>query len=260
MHHHHPHPHHHHPALSTYQHYATNQSSHHHLNGKLTNGHINSNGNSKWNVPGQRSSYSLPHPGHAQSHQRWQKHDDKHAIVSVMPMRHLSNSARNLAALPAQPPPSMHPMHHGDGRPIYVNRPRPASMYDTPPPSNLTMPNSMPPIINYSHHQRAASPHQNGFMTKKEALRHQQQQQQQQLQLQQKQHYASSNHINHVNHNNNNHNNHSNGLRQSPGELVRKHIVLLGATILSLSTNEISFSHRHEPGSNLIAILPERNA
>lgn len=196
---------HHHPAITTYQHYATNQNAHHHHNGNM----------SKWNVAGQRSSYSLPHPGHAQSHQRWQKHDDKHTVVPVVPVRHLSNSTRNLAVMPPNPS-FVHPIQL-DGRPMYGGRTRPASMYDTP----NNMPNSMP-IMNYNHHQRSASPHQNGFMpvSKKEAMR-QQQQHQQHVQAQQKQHYASSNHNNHVNNINNNQNNHSNGLRQSPGELVR---------------------------------------
>lgn len=209
---------HHHPTLTTYQHYATNQNAHHHHNGNI---------NSKWNVAGQRSSYSLPHPGHAQSHQRWQKHDDKHTIVPVVPVRHLSNSTRNLAVMP--PNASFVHSIQLDGRPMYGGRPRPASMYDTP----NNMPNSMP-IMNYNHHQRSASPHQNGFMplSKKDALRQQQQHQhQQQLQAQQqKQHYASSNHNNHVN-NNNNHN-HSNGLRQSPGELVRLYCHSMGENYL----------------------------
>lgn len=199
---------HHHPVITTYQHYATNQNAHHH--------HQNGNMN-KWNVAGQRSSYSLPHPGHAQSHQRWQKHDDKHTVVPVVPVRHLSSSTRNLAVMP--PNASFVHSIQLDGRPMYGGRPRPASMYDTP----NNMPNSMP-MMNYNHHQQSASPHQNGFMpaSKKDAMRQQQQQQQQQLQLQaqQKQHYASSNHNNHMNNNSNHNHNHSNGLRQSPGELV----------------------------------------
>lgn len=197
---------HHHPSITTYQHYASNQNAHHHHNGNM----------SKWNVAGQRSSYSLPHPGHAQSHQRWQKHDDKHTVVPVpVPVRHLSNSTRNLAVMP--PNASFVHSIQLDGRPMYGGRPRPASMYDTP----NNMPNSMP-IMNYNHHQRAASPHQNGFFmpsSKKDAMRQQQQQHQHQ------QPYASSNqHNNHVNNNNNTHNHNSNGLRQSPGELVRNRI------------------------------------
>lgn len=128
-----------HPSLNSYPHYPTAQPNH--------------NANSKWSITGQRSSYSLPHPGHAQSHMRWQKQEPP-------PSRHLSNSTRNLSAAHNHiPNPSfVHPMVH-DGRPHYQTntgggRPRPASMYDTPSMPSL-------PIMSYHHQQQQ---HQNGFM------------------------------------------------------------------------------------------------
>lgn len=191
----------HHPSINAYQHYSTSQLPHHHSHQNL----------SKWNVAGQRSSYSLPHPGHAQSNMRWQKHDEKQPPPP--PSRHLSSSTRNLTATPPNQS-FLHSANH-DGRPIYGvgaggggGRQRPASMYDTP-----NMPNSMP-IMGYHHHQQ----HQNGFkplpvptaQSKKDGLKHQQQQQQQQ----QKQH--------HHHQQQQSQRNGSIGLRQSPGELVRK--------------------------------------
>lgn len=138
-----------HPSLNSYPHYPTAQPNH--------------GANSKWSITGQRSSYSLPHPGHAQSHMRWQKQEPP------PPSRHLSNSQRNLSTMPSQSTnhvsPYMHSMH--DGRSHYQNsggggggsgglvgRPRPASMYDTP---------SMPSLPNMSYHHQQQQ-HQNGFM------------------------------------------------------------------------------------------------
>lgn len=122
-----------HPSLNSYPHYPTAQPNH--------------GGNSKWSITGQRSSYSLPHPGHAQSHMRWQKQEPP------PPSRLLSNSTRNLSTMPSQNPSYMH-----DGRQHYPNvgggRPRPASMYDTPSMPSL-------PIMSYHHQQQQ---HQNGFM------------------------------------------------------------------------------------------------
>lgn len=145
-----------HPSLNSYPHYPAAQPNH--------------GANSKWSITGQRSSYSLPHPGHAQSHMRWQKQEPP------PPSRHLSNSQRNLSTMPSQSTnhvtPYMHSMH--DGRSHYPNasggggggvsgggggvglvgRPRPASMYDTPSMPSL-------PIMSYHHQQQQ---HQNGFM------------------------------------------------------------------------------------------------
>lgn len=155
-----------HPApIAGYQHYSTAQS--HHRNG------IN-----KWNLAGQRSSYSLPHSGYIQNNMRWQKHDEKNPMQPPPPppLRHLSNSTRNLSAtpLPLQgtppPPPSVASMHTFDTRLIYnngngiggvgVGRPRPASMYDVPKMmTNL-------PVIGYHH--------QNGFIPTKGTKNHHQ--------------------------------------------------------------------------------------
>lgn len=105
-----------HPTLNTYQHYP--QSSPQPQSAAI-------NGN-KWNVPGQRSSYSLPHPGHVQSNMRWQ-HQQK---PDHNPQ--LSNSTRNLTHTPSflhpskdvnRPPPNMGPN---------MGRARPVSMYETP--------------------------------------------------------------------------------------------------------------------------------
>lgn len=117
-----------HQSLNTYQHYPMGQGA---------------NSNNKWSMmSGQRSSYSLPHPGHSQSNMRWQE-----------PPRHLSNSTRNLSTIPNHNPnPSfLHPVN--DGR-YQMNgaRQRPASMYDTP---------NMPPIMAYHHQQQQ---YQNGFL------------------------------------------------------------------------------------------------
>lgn len=75
------------------------------------------NGN-KWNVPGQRTSYSLPHPGHVQSNMRWQ-HQPK-------PDSQLSSSTRNLTHTPS----FLHPSKDIN-RPPNMGR-RPVSMYETP--------------------------------------------------------------------------------------------------------------------------------
>ncbi|XP_037033968.1 serine/threonine-protein kinase svkA isoform X1 [Bradysia coprophila] len=77
------------------------------------------NGN-KWNVPGQRSSYSLPHPGHVQSNMRWQ-HQQK-------PDPQLSSSTRNLTHTPS----FLHPSKDINRQPSHMGRQRPNSMYETP--------------------------------------------------------------------------------------------------------------------------------
>lgn len=97
-----------HPPLNSYQHYP--QSS------PQPPSAINGN---KWNVPGQRSSYSLPHPGHVQSNMRWQ-HQQK-------PDTQLSNSTRNLTHTPS----FLHPSKDIN-RPPNMGRARPVSMYETP--------------------------------------------------------------------------------------------------------------------------------
>lgn len=162
-----------HPSLNSYPHYPTAQPNH--------------GVNSKWSITGQRSSYSLPHPGHAQSHMRWQKQEPP------PPSRHLSNSTRNLSTMPSPGVNSSAYMHamHADARSHYMSasggglngpRPRPASMYDTPSMPSL-------PIMSYHHQQQQ---HQNGFMPPPSGTRK----------------------------NSNGSRNGSVGLRQSPGELV----------------------------------------
>lgn len=134
----------HHPAINAYQHYSTAQIPHHHAS------HHNGNMN-KWNIAGQRSSYSLPHPGHTQSNMRWSKYDDKAHLkaTQTQPARNLSNSTRNLAAIPPNAAAFMHDQRQIFGPGVGMPRQRPASMYDSP--------NSMP-NINYHNH------HLNGFI------------------------------------------------------------------------------------------------
>lgn len=133
-----------HPGINAYQHYSTAQIPHHHANHHM-------NGNmGKWNIAGQRSSYSLPHPGHTQSNMRWGKYDEKAHLkaTQTQPARNLSNSTRNLAAIPSNAP-YMHEQRQIFGPGVGMPRQRPASMYDSP--------NSMP-NINYHNH------HLNGFI------------------------------------------------------------------------------------------------
>lgn len=165
----------HHPSINAYQQYSTTQIPHPHAN--YHNGNM-----TKWNMSGQRSSYSLPHPGHTQSNMRWSKYDEKAHMVAAQtqPIRHLSNSTRNLATMP----PNTAYLH--EQRQMYgsgLQRQRPASMYDSP--------NSMPNINYYNSHQYQS----NGYLSnlsKKEQAKQQA-----------------------------NGKNGSCGLRQSPGELVR---------------------------------------
>lgn len=168
----------HHPPINAYQHYAATQLQPHHPN--YHNGNIN-----KWNISGQRSSYSLPHPGNTQSNMRWNKYDEKpHLVASqTQPSRHLSNSSRNLSTMPTNAA-FLHDQRqmYGPGLP----RQRPASMYDSP--------NSMPNINYHNSHQHYA----NGFLSSQTNLSKNDAAKQQS-------NCRSS----------------SSGLRQSPGELVR---------------------------------------
>lgn len=186
----------HHPSINAYQHYSTTQLPHHHV--------VHHNGNTnKWNIAGQRSSYSLPHPGHTQSNMRWHKYDEKPA--QTQPHRHLSNSTRNLATIPANPAYlEQRQMYNGNGG-GGAARQRPASMYDSP--------NSMPIISNYHNHLQPSQSahHMNGFIplpthqSKKEKAK------QQELQLKQEKLHQEQHKMK----------NGSMELRQSPNELVR---------------------------------------
>lgn len=179
----------HHPSINAYQHYSTAQLPHHHV--------AHHNGNmSKWNIAGQRSSYSLPHPGHTQSNMRWHKYDEKPAQTQPA-HRHLSSSTRNLATIPANPSflHEQRQMYNGSGG---APRQRPASMYDSP--------NSMPIMPNYHNHlQVSQSHHINGFIpthqTKKEKEAAKKREEK------------------------------NGGLRQSPGELVRWIVILYSASV-----------------------------
>lgn len=107
-----------HQPLNSYQHYPQSQP-------QPQSPAINGN---KWNVPGQRSSYSLPHPGHVQSNIRWQ-HQQK---PDLNPQ--LSSSTRNLTHTPS----FLHPSKDVH-RPPHMGRARPVSMYETP---TTSMPNN----------------------------------------------------------------------------------------------------------------------
>lgn len=175
----------HHPALNAYQHYSTTQKPPH--NTSHHNGNMN-----KWNVAGQRSSYSLPHPGHTQSNMRWGiKYDEKSHMkaTQTQPVRNLSNSTKNLTTIPSNAT-YMHDQRQIFGASAGIPRQRPASMYDSP--------NSMPNINYHNHHLNGFSPLPSN-PSKKDVAKHQQQHHQQ---------YASNK-------------NTGIGLRQSPGELVR---------------------------------------
>lgn len=119
----------HHPSYGAYQHYPTAQIPQHHSNQFNTN-------LGKWNIAGQRSSYSLPHPGHTQSNMRWNKYEEKsHFLASKtqqpvhqFPARNLTSTSVNRSLFYDQ----RHIMPAGVG----IARHRPASMYDPP--------NSMP--------------------------------------------------------------------------------------------------------------------
>lgn len=201
----------HHPAINAYQHYSTAQIPHHH--GNHHNGNMN-----KWNIAGQRSSYSLPHPGHTQSNMRWGKYDEKAHLkaTQTQPARNLSTSTRNLSTVPSNAS-YMHDQRQIFGSGAGIPRQRPASMYDSP--------NSMP-NINYHNH------HLNGFIplpsnpSKKDVAK-----QQQQLQHQQQQQHRNSSGV---------------GLRQSPGELVRNaNFSSLSAILFCNNSHFYSFNFRN---------------
>lgn len=99
-----------HQPINSYQHYPQTSSQ--------QPSAINGN---KWNVPGQRSSYSLPHPGHVQSNMRWQHQQQK-------PEPQLSSSTRNLTHTPS----FLHPSKDINRPPPNMGRARPVSMYETP--------------------------------------------------------------------------------------------------------------------------------
>lgn len=106
--------------------------------------------------PNLRSSYSLPHPAHLQSNTRWQHlhHHDQ----NVMMMQQQQQQRSTLMHSPSYPHiPSaggdQHLLHGHSNGDNHRGRPRPVSMYDTPPSSgggggggfsfipNLLMPN-----------------------------------------------------------------------------------------------------------------------
>lgn len=91
------------------------------------------NGPTMWNKNNnQKSSYSLPHPGHAQSNHRWQQYDD------------FNSSSRTLQHSPSFqqiPQRQSHIPQQQQQQPN--NRQRPVSMYDTPS-NGYNFPSFMP--------------------------------------------------------------------------------------------------------------------
>lgn len=157
-------------------------------------------GGGKWqNIPGTRSSYSLPHPAHVQSNQRWQHYGDRPISHSPsyphIPSQIASNGDRGMANM----------------------RSRPVSMYDMP----MTMHQQQPHSFSSFTPQQLLPP-----LPPSSALS---------VNSNNNNNHKHSSHNNNSNNNNNNYNsshNHNNGhnakngggmhLRQKPGELVRK--------------------------------------
>lgn len=134
----------HHPNLNAYQHYSTARTHYQSSNSNTSFG--------KWNKTGQRSSYSLPHPGHAQSNMRWNQNDDKSHIIAsrTQPAQHFSSSPRNLSLISTNEtfPYEQRSLFGSTG--VGIQRQRPASMYDPP--------NNMPNIsISYKFHSSSFS-------------------------------------------------------------------------------------------------------
>lgn len=123
------------PPSATLQHGASNKYT--------TAPHGGSGGGGGPSGPGARSSYSLPHPGHAQSNSRWQKPSDRER--DLQHQQQLAVSARNLVLQPSsflygsssgsQQDLSTQGGVRGGGQPQssgMAARQRPASMYETP--------------------------------------------------------------------------------------------------------------------------------
>lgn len=77
----------------------------------------NGGGINKWNQPGNRASYSLPHPAHTQSNQRWQ-HLDSRPLIHSPSFQHIPNNS------------SLHSISSNYNNNINMKAQRPVSMYD----------------------------------------------------------------------------------------------------------------------------------
>lgn len=131
----------HHPTINAYQHYSAAQPQHQPKKSITSFG--------KWNIAAQRSSYSLPHPGHEQSNMRWNKYDDKSHMIASEPAQHFSSSTKNLSSTLMNEtfPYEQRPLLGSIG--VGIQRQRPASMYD--PPNSI-------PNISYQFHSSSFSP------------------------------------------------------------------------------------------------------
>lgn len=164
---------------------------------------VSGGGGGKWqNIPGTRSSYSLPHPAHVQSNQRWQHYGERPISHSPsyphIPSQIANNGDRGMANMRSRPV-SMYDM------PMTMHQQQPHS-FSSFTPQQLLPPPLPPPSVNNNH-----------------------------------KHSSHNNSNNNNNINNNNHNsshNHNNGhstkngagglhLRQKPGELVRKRKIFI---------------------------------
>ncbi|XP_055685409.1 germinal center kinase 1 isoform X2 [Lutzomyia longipalpis] len=105
--------------LGTYQQYPAAAS------GGTPGGASGGANENRWNVPGQRSSYSLPHPAHANSNTRWQHFDgpSSHTLAHSPSFQNIPSSAHGPLADGAR---------HAKSRP--------ASMYDTPQSQSSYLP------------------------------------------------------------------------------------------------------------------------
>lgn len=107
------------------------------LNGSgiITGGGGVGGGGGKWgNQPGNRSSYSLPHPAHVQSNQRWQHYAEQHQLQQQQ-QHHLQQQQRPLSHSPSYQhiPSSVVNSSGGAGNHHHHQvRSRPVSMYDMP--------------------------------------------------------------------------------------------------------------------------------
>lgn len=129
---------------------------------KPLNGNNGGSGLAKWNTPGSRSSYSLPHPAHVQSNQRWQHYGEQRPISHSPSYPHI-------------------PSHVNGNNGNLPLRSRPVSMYDMPSNqphsfSSFTPPQPLPPLLpssqlsmnnshnnnnNNNHHHTKYSSHNN---------------------------------------------------------------------------------------------------
>lgn len=170
-------------------------------------------GGGKWNQPGNRSSYSLPHPAHVQSNQRWQHYSAEPPPPHHMQQRPLSHSP-SYQHIPSSV--VSNGIGPGGNHPHHQVRSRPVSMYDMPSYASQ-QPHS------FSSFMAAAPPPPPSAASKmmmQNAKHHHQYQQQQQHHHHQQPHHHHSN-GNLAESKGGGGGGNSIHMRQKPGELVR---------------------------------------